>query len=143
MTAPTSISTAVEYGVVDYALILKVVFGFLYGPYPGHSRPVTATALAYALAAAEKGNGFPLWELQKNNTEALDCRCGPGPVPTPYKSPDAIAGIACSDGEVVNDSPEDLEAVFNKLVEDSMFGLLWGGRIRCVYVLLYHSMYQK
>ncbi|PSS36784.1 hypothetical protein PHLCEN_2v1415 [Hermanssonia centrifuga] len=132
VSAKGSDFTAADYGLVDYALVRKLIFGFLYAPYPG-MRPggVTPSALASALAAAENGNGLPLWDLQKNGTEQFKCKCGGGANPVP-RTDGATVAIACGEGDVVEDSIEELQAHYEKMSQDSTFAELWTVHASCV-----------
>ena len=111
--------------------MLRVIFGFLYGPYPGHTRLTSPRILAAALAAAETGNGQPLWDLHKADVEQLQCHCTSPDLPPLYKMGDATAAISCSDGEAVHETLDGLQAIYDEMAEDSIFAPLWGGRMRC------------
>ncbi len=124
--------TAGDYGLVDYALVRRLIFGFLYSPYPGVKEAgITPSALASALAAAETGNGVPLWDLQKNDAAQFKCECSSGAKTIPNTN-GATAAIACGDGDAVEDSVEALQAHYEKMSQDSMFAELWTDtRARC------------
>ena len=134
VTATSLLASPIEYGIVDYALVLRIVFEFSYGPYPAAARTVTPADLASALAAAEKGDPVPLWNLDKNNTVEFKCQCSPSPKPPATVGMDATAAISCTDGDPVEDTTEELGKLWDRVLGDSMFGALWGGRARCSYV---------
>lgn len=123
-------STPVDYGLVDYSVVRRLVFNFLYRPYsPG---PLNATALAGALAAAEGGDGGPFWELQKARENAFLCECTSAPKP-PRVADGAEVGlaVACGDGDVVGDSLEELQVHFDAVGKTSSFADMWTHRVRC------------
>ncbi|KAF7791738.1 hypothetical protein EIP86_002762 [Pleurotus ostreatoroseus] len=131
VTATSLLASPTEYGIVDYALVLRIVFEFSYGPYPAAARTVTPADLASALAAAEKGDPVPLWDLDKNNTVEFKCQCSPSPKPPASVGMDATAAISCTDGDPVEDTTEELGKLWDRVLGDSIFGALWGGRARC------------
>ena len=129
-------STALDYGIVDYSVALSNVFGFLYQPY----RSGRAATLAAALAAAEKGNGQPLWDLQKANIEQFTCKCPYGSEDRASAfSRDASAAIACSDGEPLSATPKDLQEWYDWVGQDSEFVALWLSFAICTSVLQLRS----
>lgn len=126
-----ALSTPTDYGIVDYGITLSIVFEFLYKPYTNGR----AATLAAALAAAEKGDAQPLWDLQKAGIEQFSCKCPSRPTTraSPY-SQDASAAISCSDGDVVRASPQDLQDWYDQVGRDSEFAALWSSYVRCTYV---------
>ncbi|KAF8965907.1 TAP-like protein-domain-containing protein [Flammula alnicola] len=74
-----------EYGIVDHAVLKSAIFNSLYIPYSSFS------PLAQGLAALRKGNGSLLYQL----SSAL--------------ASEALAAIACGDGEKVTDNSATLE----------------------------------
>lgn len=142
VAATSLLASPSEYGIVDYALALRVVFAFTYGPYASPVRTFTPAVLASALAAAEKGDPVPLWNLDKNNTIEFKCSCGPSS-PVPFLRGDATAAISCTDGDPVEDTTEELQAVYDTLIADSMFGPLWSARARCSYVYKSRFLWTK
>lgn len=123
-------STALDYGLVDYSLVRRLVFAFLYRPYsPG---PLSATALAHAIAAADAGDGRPFWELQKTREERFLCECAGTAKPTRVASGAEMGlAVACSDGDAVEDSLDELRMHFEKLAQTSSFADMWTHRVRC------------
>ncbi|KAF7795724.1 hypothetical protein EIP86_006889 [Pleurotus ostreatoroseus] len=136
VTTSSSPTLATEYGLVDYALVMRVLFGFLTSPHPSIVYPISATSMASALLAAEKGDGTPMWNLYKFNILQPARRCDQQ-VPGPSITNDAVAAISCTDGDPVNDTTEELQALFNRMVEDSMFSVIWTHRARCACVLCF------
>ena len=126
-------ASVVDYGVVDYGVTLSIVFQFLYNPYGTDGR---AAALAAALAAAETGDGRPLWDLQTDNIIQFACKCPSTPTPQGLSySADAAAAISCGDAEVVRASPQDLQDWYDRVGRDSEFAAVWSSYITCTYVL--------
>jgi hypothetical protein len=119
-----------DYGIVDYGLVRRIVFNYLYKPY---GSGLNSTTVAHILAAVEKGDGKPAWDASKAGQPALKCEC-PG-VPQPPAMGSASTAIACSDGEPVEDSPEDLEKHYERMAEDSSFADMWSIRATCMCVL--------
>lgn len=137
VVATTSLASPAEYGIVDYALVLNVLLLFTFGPYAGRSRTFNPATLASALAATEKGDPVPFWNLYKNGVVEFKCSCDANPpippVPVSFRG-HASPAILCTDGDPVDDTTEELQVLFDQLAGDSIFGPLWGGRIRCSYV---------
>jgi hypothetical protein len=129
----SSTDVGLDYGVLDYGIVRRVIFRFLFKPFaPG---PLNATALAGALATAEKGDGRPMWTLYHKSLQqpALDCQCG---VPPPPRRPfstgtEANLAVACSEGDVVADSLAELHTHFERMAKMSSFAELWHRRIEC------------
>jgi hypothetical protein len=123
-------SEVLDYGIVDYSLVRRLMFAFLYRPYS--AGPLNGTALATALAAAERGDGWPFWELQRSREVRLPCDCSTGSRP-PRVADGAEMGlaVACSDGEEVNDSLEELKDHFEMVGKTSKFVDMWTHRVRC------------
>ena len=130
----SSLASATEYGLVDYALAMRVLFGFLTSPHPSIVYPISASSMASALLAAEQGDGTPLWDLYKFNVVQPERKCDRR-APGPSITNDAVTVISCTDGDPVNDTTEELQALFDRMVEDSMFSVIWTHRARCACVL--------
>jgi hypothetical protein len=131
--AATKSTSSVNYGLTDYAVARNIVFQFLYGPYG--SRGHNATAVANGLAAAEKGDGRPLWDLTKDSLTDFKCECGKDePGTEPIGGRETTLAIACSDGDVVDDGVEELQAHYEEMAKQSSFAELWNIRIQCAYV---------
>jgi hypothetical protein len=126
-----TIGMSTNYGLVDYAAARRVVFQWLYKPY------TAAHKVAAALAATEAGDGRPLWELSRSALLDYHCECG-------SKRPgDDISGgrnqvgreltlaIACSDGDVVEDSLDELQEHYEGMAKDSAFAEMWSMRLMC------------
>jgi hypothetical protein len=127
-----STDISLDYGVLDYGIVRRVIFKFLFKPFaPG---PLNATALAGALAAAEKGDGRPMWILYHKSLQqpALNCQCGVPPSQRPLSTGmEANLAVACSEGDVVTDSLVELHAHFERMAKMSSFAELWHRRIEC------------
>lgn len=134
VTATSLLASPTDYGTVDYTLVLEVLFLFTYSPYAIRPGAVSPASLASAFAAVEKGNAVPLWNLHKNNIIEFKCSCSPTPSVPPFVMENALSAISCTDGDPVDDTVEELQAVYDRLIGDSMFGVIWGGRARCSYV---------
>ena len=131
VTTTDPLATAADYGVVTYRLALSAVFDFLYSPYKNNSAAILATALA----AAEHGDGKPLWDLMKSGVTQFRCQCPNSPEPS--QSPAGLtAAIACGDGAALNESPEDLQDWYDKVGRDSQFAPLWQMHATCTYVTI-------
>ncbi|KAJ3539136.1 hypothetical protein NM688_g6410 [Phlebia brevispora] len=128
VVASTTLSSPTEYGIVDYALALRVLFVFLYFPYHTFAQTAPATDLAFALASAEKGDGVPLWNLQAAYIVQFKCSCSPAP---PLPQPIATTAIMCSDGDPVEESIEEMQTLLDKIARDSMFAPLWPLHVVC------------
>ena len=120
------------YGLVDYGLAHRVVFGFLYAPYGGSPLIpwISTSVLAHALAAAEgpDADGRPLFELR--HEERLSCQC-----PSAPRRADLFAGsvaVACGESEPVYDTVEELQAQWNEMAKTSSFADVWPMRARCL-----------
>lgn len=132
IAVPTNATNAngLDYGLVDYALVRRLVFAFLYSPY-GSDMPTVATSLSHWLAEAEQGNGAPLWAVMRMAQEQLRCQCSPLD-PPPSSGLDATLAIICGDGEKVEDTVEEIEEHQARIAEDSSFAELWTMRAFCV-----------
>lgn len=127
--------SSTDYGLVDYELVRRLLFDFIYNPYadasimPGaHAAPL----LASALHEAEKGNGWPLWDAYKSKDISFHCQC-PGSTSVPaQKGLEHTLAILCGDGDEVKDSIEELEDFQARMAETSTFAELWTLRARCV-----------
>lgn len=115
------------YGEVTYTIAKLVIFSTLYTP---HS---TGRALTDALAELEKGNAEPLWNMntiyKKYNVEDLTCDC-PAVPPVPFAT-DVTASIACSDGNVINATVDDIRKSFEEVAEVSEFAEHWLMHLFC------------
>lgn len=124
---PHNSTGAPSYGVVDYALVRGLVFGFLYKPM--NNGTTSAASLARILAAADKGDGLLAWNANKDAQPQLKCEC-PGAPALPAMG-SATHAIACSDGDPVDDSVEQLQELYEKMAKDSSFADMWGLRVSC------------
>jgi hypothetical protein len=122
---------SIDYGTLDYGFTRRVIFGFLYQPFLS---PLNATALASALSAAEKGDGYPMWQLHKEAQPEFDCKCGTPSATRPASGRQLLEAIACSDGDTVDDSFEDLYKHYARMASDSSFAEWWWMRLECSYV---------
>lgn len=128
----TSPDADAAYGLVDYKIARSIVFDFLGTPYDSlFSGALSASSLASALTAAESDDGLPLFRLW--NEDRFTCACTPdGPTPNREDLESVATAIACGDGDVVEDSVEDLQVVFDELAKTSSFADIWPMRARCV-----------
>lgn len=132
---PSNSTSATDYGIVDYGLVRGIVFQFLYKPYnsgASANRTISATKLAKALAAADNGDGLPLWDLQKAGRPSLKCECPGAPKSAPLGS--AHLAIMCTDGEPVTDTLEELREHYEAMVKYSSFADVWAARVGCACV---------
>jgi hypothetical protein len=123
-----------QYGVVDYSMTRNIVFHFLYTPYGSQAGRMNATSLAYALAAAGVGDGRPLWELSQSlKGKEFECECGKEKEPETAMGAgvEQLLAVACSDGDEVNDSVEELQKHYEGMAEMSSFAELWTIRLQC------------
>jgi hypothetical protein len=125
-----------QYGIVDYASARHLVFQFLYKPYAAGQGVgnTNATSLAHALAAVEHGNGRPLFELaQALEGKEFRCECDKDKEPetTAIDGRETTLAIACSDGDVVEDSVEELQKHYEGMAEMSSLAEFWGVRVQC------------
>ena len=85
--------------------------------------------MATVLAAIEQGDGRPLWELHEDPQQTVECDCGEG------NQTDIVFGvgtaISCSDGDPVTDTPEELDAWFERLAAASSFADVWAIHVSC------------
>jgi hypothetical protein len=126
-----TIGTSTDYGLVDYQAARRVVFQWLYKPY------TAAHTVAAALAATEAGDGRPLWELSKSALLDYHCDCGSkrpddgGPSVRSQVGREKTLAIACSDGDVVEDSLDELQEHYEGMAKDSAFAEMWSMRLSC------------
>lgn len=128
-------SDMADYGIVDYKMARALTFQFLYSPYG--SKGLEAASIARALAATEVGDGRPLWELAAIiRQKEFRCNCDQDKEETPQARMDreGTLSIACSDGDVVNDSLEELQTHYEGMAKMSSFAELWNIRIGCASV---------
>jgi hypothetical protein len=115
--------------LVDYGMARQVVFQYLYGPYG--SRGMNASTAAAALAATEVRNGRPLLDLAKSLRAEFKCECGKDGARQDLSGRESTFAIACSDGDDVEDSVEELHAHYEKMAKFSSFAELWSVRVQC------------
>jgi hypothetical protein len=127
-----AVGASTEYGLVDYAFARGFVFQWLYHPY---SAVQNASAVASALAAVERGNGRPLWDMAKGKLINNKCDCGGAWRLPSGRDDETTLAIACSDGDVVDDSLDELREYFENLAQASSFAELWPPRLMCSCVL--------
>jgi hypothetical protein len=123
-----AVGASTEYGLVDYAFTRGIVFQWLYHPY-GAGR--NASAVAGALAAAERGDGRPLWDMAKGALVDNKCECGDKRRAPAGREYERTLAIACSDGDVVDDSLGELREHFERMAQDSSFAESWSLRLIC------------
>lgn len=88
--------------------------------------------LVDALVELEEGNAEPLWQIaayRAFNMQDLACDCPVIPS-VPFAS-DGLAPIACSDGDAVNSTIDDIRALYEKIAEDSDFAEVWPIHLSC------------
>jgi pimeloyl-ACP methyl ester carboxylesterase len=135
VVAPVNTTSAqLEYGLVDYKMARSLVFTFLYGPYSNTPRAVNATVLATVLAGAEARNGRPLWDVNKATLTELKCGCDKSGTPVNMVGRETGLAVACSDGDVVEDSIDELQTQYEGMAKFSDFAELWGMRVSCSYI---------
>jgi hypothetical protein len=131
----THTSNGANYGLVDYAMARGLVFKFLYSPYG--KKGMNAALVVSALAAVEKGDGRPLWDLASvYRTKDFKCECDKDKDTEPQAQlrEESALAIACSDGDVVDDSIVELQAHYEDMAKMSGFAELWDLRINCAFV---------
>jgi len=123
-----------RYGVVDYGMAKTVLINALYAPYSYIPRTFSA------LAAAEKGQGTPLFELFLTMSGALApsewrCTCDDdGNTPRAAVDTTALAAIGCGDALPVQEDIEDLEAFYEELAQTSSFADVSKAHVLCACV---------
>jgi hypothetical protein len=122
-------TSASDYGILDYRIVRGLVLLYLYSPYS-----IAAPALARALAGIEHGNGKPFFDFASALIQGVDFKCDCGMEQSPLVFPEALLAVACSDGDVVDDSLEELQKHYEGMANSSSFAELWDIRIRCSYV---------
>jgi hypothetical protein len=113
-----------DYGLLDYGVAHRSFGSYLYSPF------TNASAMAAALAAAEQGDGRPFWELGLDSEEGEECSSGPGT----QNTFETATAIACTDGDPVSDSLEELNAWYQRLATTSSFADILDFHVRCAYV---------
>ena len=125
-------ATALDYGVVDYALVKWLVLVFLYSPYATTPGVAGLAGLLFNwLREAEEGDAAAIWAVMSALQGISQCECPRGAPPT-SEFQDAFHAISCGDGDRVEDTVEELEAHQARIMEDSFFGDLWTFRAVCV-----------
>jgi hypothetical protein len=129
---PISVISSVDrrsYGLVDYRLLRQLLLGFVYAPYGPR---MTAHKLSVALAAAEAGDGRPLWDLSRGIQAQFHCRpCNDHEEPVPGQSIEAAVAITCGEADAVDDTFDELQSRFAKAVNISSFAELIYLRLFC------------
>lgn len=110
--------------IITYSDVKTMIFSSLYKPL------YTFPKVAKVLADIEKGDGKSMVEYQK---EKFECVCEPGKEPLSDPGFDSGWAIACSDGEVVEDTLEDVHEYLGVLLKQSeTMGGRWASiRIGC------------
>jgi hypothetical protein len=126
------------YGLVDYSMARRVVFQWLYKPY--QKAPVNASTLASALAALEKGDGVPMWNIRAPDP-MLKCDCAREPSTPSAINRETTLAIACGDGKPVGDDVDTLRAFYEDMAKDSSFAEIWQLRLECASVSLRFFFY--
>lgn len=128
-------TSASDYGILDYRTVRGLVFLYLYSPY---SFP--APALARALAHIEQRDGKPIFDFASAIIQGVNFKCDCGTKQSPFFFPEALLAVACSDGDVVDDSVEELQRHYEGMANSSSFAELWDIRIRCSYITIALSL---
>jgi hypothetical protein len=118
-----------DYGLLDYGVAHRSFFNYLYNPF------TNASAMATALAAAEQGDGRPFWELGLDSEPEEECNSGAGT----QNIFETTTAIACTDGDPVSDSLEELNAWYEQLAATSSFADVLDIHVRCAYAK-FHSL---
>ncbi|EJD44705.1 hypothetical protein AURDEDRAFT_166193 [Auricularia subglabra TFB-10046 SS5] len=122
-TAPLTVQDDSQYGIVTYPLARNLLFDSLYNPI-NNMPPLFA-----ALAAAEQGDGAPLYALSGRTESKWRGPCGAeGKVPPPMET---FAAVACSDGDPLNEDLEEVKRRFAKMAELSSFADVWPYHLAC------------
>ncbi|KAJ7777630.1 alpha/beta hydrolase fold-domain-containing protein [Mycena maculata] len=127
-TQPIPVRTPSNYGLVDLALLRRVILDVLYAP-QGYFAP-----LAEVLAALTRSDGAPLFELPFLDP-TFECSCEP----TDHQADvlldqEALMAIICNDGRAVPSGFEEAERHYKNmlLASDWGFGGLFASiRISC------------
>ncbi|EIN12410.1 alpha/beta-hydrolase [Punctularia strigosozonata HHB-11173 SS5] len=118
-----------NYGLVDYTLARQVVFIWLYKPY--QKSPLSASSLASALEALERGDGAAMWAAHAPEP-TIKCDCArDGPAKLPAANRETTLAIACGDGEPVEHDLEELRAFYDDMARDSDFAEIWSAHLDC------------
>ncbi|TDL30126.1 alpha/beta-hydrolase [Rickenella mellea] len=119
---PVPVRTASSYGLVDYSKLRRAVFTALYSPYERFA------SLAKALSDLSSGDGTALIDI----LGAPNFECGDDSEPSSPDIYESGTTLHCVDGEEVHDSPEELQAFYEKMAQLSTLAELWAViRIRC------------
>ncbi|EJD49761.1 alpha/beta-hydrolase [Auricularia subglabra TFB-10046 SS5] len=122
-TAPLTVQNGSLYGTVEHGLTRRLVFFSLYDPinqYP---------PLFSALAAAEKGDGAPLYALLGRTESTWRGPCdADGQIPAPD---DAVAAVACGDADPLNEDLAGMKQHYAKMAEMSSFAEYWNIHSYC------------
>ncbi|KAF7364685.1 Abhydrolase-4 domain-containing protein [Mycena venus] len=113
---PIPVRANSSYGVVDYSLVRRKIFGTLYSPYSQF--PI----LAKALADLAVGNGTTLFQMFEK--PAFQCACDPSEHEFDSVE-DALYAVICNDGKHI---PRDYEAIlvhYQNLLKTSQWADMW------------------
>jgi hypothetical protein len=75
-----------------------------------------------------------VWQLYKEAQPEFDCNCGTPSVTRPASVRQLLEAIACSDGDTVDDSIEDLYKHYARMASNLSFAKLWWMCLKCLYV---------
>jgi len=112
-----------HYGIVDYETVKGLVFSSLYSPYR------VFAPLAVALRDLENGDGRGMYALSGRDDSEWRCSCG-GEQLTGGMAEIHLA-IACGDGDIVDDSIEELEDWHRRIRKTSSFADVLNKRVAC------------
>lgn len=129
VTSKGGVGPTTDYGIFEYKWAKLFFFQFLYSPYDG-----SGASLMSALRALEEGDARPFWDIVAPFKPHYGCTMTSPQGAENIQIPDATTAISCSDGLPVNDTPEEVEKVFQELMAQSEFGDVWPLRSSCVYV---------
>lgn len=131
IVVPMSKNDVGDYGLISYKLVKSTLLMFAYKPYAIAS-PLGAPQLSVSLAELEKDNGTPLWSWLSALQERFECSCPTRPQEPKYVNTDALQAIACGDGGRVDDTVEDLEEYFSRLLAISEYADVVAPRPMCL-----------
>jgi hypothetical protein len=123
---PTVIGTGpLDYGLVDYRIVLREVFNFLYEPFTLGGRNTSLF-----LASLEKGDGSLVFRTQVNLQPWLQCSCDEDSTANVYELGNiGSAAITFSDAGAINDTVSELQAWYEANRRESRFADIWPLRV--------------
>jgi len=103
------------YDILDAGVLGQAIFTTLYNPH------AAGAILLAALAALEKGDSYPIWQMstRRQLKQSLACTC-PEQTVVPYLGLFHTVAIACSDAKPITDSVDELRTYLKELEKQSM-----------------------